>query len=75
MRNALPLGLPSGAPALMLFALQRLSSQLKDTETSDLLKWPESKKDLFLQSKKIQLMSLLSKTQTVLQLFWQPLSQ
>ncbi|KFR17197.1 Protein FAM194A, partial [Opisthocomus hoazin] len=41
--------------------------KLKDTETSDLLKWPESKKDLFLQSKKIQLMSLLSKTQTVLQ--------
>ena len=74
-RDALPLSLPSGGSALTLFTLHRLSLQLKDPETSHLLQWPESEEELFLQSKKIQLRSLLSKIETVLQCFWQPLSQ
>ncbi|KFV72098.1 Protein FAM194B, partial [Struthio camelus australis] len=38
--------------------------KLKDPETRHLLKWPESEEELFLQSKKIQLRSLLSNIQT-----------
>ncbi|KFO86069.1 Protein FAM194B, partial [Buceros rhinoceros silvestris] len=38
--------------------------KLKDPETSHLLKWSEGEEELFLQSKKIQLRSLLSKIQT-----------
>ncbi|XP_065510143.1 glutamate-rich protein 6B [Caloenas nicobarica] len=49
--------------------------KLKDPETSHLLKWPESKEELFLQSKKLQLRNLLSEIQRVLKYFWQPLSQ
>ncbi|KFW94776.1 Protein FAM194A, partial [Phalacrocorax carbo] len=37
--------------------------KLKGPDKSHLLKWPESKEELFLQSKKIQLRSLLSKIQ------------
>ncbi|KFV09324.1 Protein FAM194A, partial [Pterocles gutturalis] len=40
--------------------------KLKDPRTRHLLKWPESEEELFLQSKKIQLRSLLSKIQTML---------
>lgn len=74
-RDDLQLGLPSGGSALMFFALHGLSLQLKDPETSHLLEQPESEEELFLQSKKIQLRNLLSKIQTALQYFWQPLSQ
>ncbi|XP_062437757.1 glutamate-rich protein 6B [Rhea pennata] len=49
--------------------------KLKDPETRHLLKWPESKEELFLQSKKIQLKSLLLKIQTKLHRFWHPLPQ
>ncbi|XP_067146534.1 glutamate-rich protein 6B [Apteryx mantelli] len=45
----------------------------KDPETRHLLKWPESEEELFLQSKKIQLRSLLLKIQTKLHRFWHPL--
>ncbi|XP_039238836.1 LOW QUALITY PROTEIN: uncharacterized protein LOC113987497 [Pipra filicauda] len=48
--------------------------KLKDPEKSHLLKWPESKDELILQYKKIQLRSLPSKNQTMLQYFWQSLS-
>ncbi|KFV16692.1 Protein FAM194B, partial [Tauraco erythrolophus] len=41
--------------------------KLKDLETSHLLKWPESEEELSLQSTRIQLRSLLSKTQKMLQ--------
>ncbi|XP_014821221.1 PREDICTED: glutamate-rich protein 6B [Calidris pugnax] len=49
--------------------------KLKDPEASHLLQWPESEEELFLQSKTIQLRSLLSKIQRALKCFWQPLSQ
>lgn len=43
------------------------SLQLKDPETSHLLKGLENEEERFLQSKKIQLRSLLSKIESVLQ--------
>ncbi|XP_064363208.1 glutamate-rich protein 6B [Dromaius novaehollandiae] len=49
--------------------------KLKDTETRHLLKRPESEAELFLQSKKIQLKSLLLKIQTKLHRFWHSLPQ
>lgn len=65
--DALPHSLPSGVSALTLFFLLGLSSQLKDPKTSHLLKGLESEEELFLQSKKTQLRSLLAKIEAILQ--------
>lgn len=54
---------PSESLALTSFTLHRLSLQLKDPEKSHPLRWPKSKEELLLQSKSIQLMSLLSNNQ------------
>lgn len=67
-KDALPYSLPL---VLMFFSLHGLSLQLKDPETSHLLKGLENEEERFLQSKKIQFRNLLSKIESVLQQFWQ----
>ncbi|KFV97516.1 Protein FAM194B, partial [Fulmarus glacialis] len=64
-QDQIDLSFASGSDRIRFNVGSRL--KLKDPETSHLLKQPESEEELFLQSKKIQLRSLLSKIQTTLQ--------